>query len=859
MNYRSSLKAVLALTTATLGLSTAAQAQDATTIPEDEVIVTGRFIPDPQRATSQVASFLRPEDLVRQGDSNAALALTRVSGLSVVGGKFAYVRGLGDRYSSALLNGSPLPSPQPLRRTVPLDLFPSGVLNDITVQKTYSPNYPGEFGGGVIDLRTLKSPTEDFFKVKAGIGANTETTGRRSIFVRGGDRDTLGFDDGTRDIPEPLQAVLDAGEELNVQTDFDREVIGEFLVDPNLMVLQSYNETVPDYNVSLEAGKILGMSFGEIGFVGAIGFDNGWSTERKTRQVQANGSIEDSLQTFQSTFDATLNGLASTSLNFDSGDSIQGTVFYVHDTSKEAQIDEGTTFSEPDGVFVEKNGYYERELFFAQLNGEHLFGDLTANWRGAYSIATRDAPYEREFETQQGSDGVFRFPGDNAHRIRFSEVEDEIYSGGLDLNYFTLINDSWETDISVGADYAQTDREFSILNLQFDSLAQLDPDVAATRVDVLFDDVTIGPLFQIQEGRISTSDNYSGALDVLGLYGKIDVEFSPTIRADIGARYEDATLNVLTFNRFSETNAAGLGQVDLENDYILPSASFTWNFMPDTQLRLGYSNTIARPQFRELALSRFTDPQNDRIYNGNPNLVDSEFTNFDARIEHYFGRNQFVTLAGFYKDIQNPIEESTFETSANNFETSFINAPAAELLGFEAEFRYNFDMPLDNNFMNAREWFFTANYTYTDATVTAGADDVIVDARGTAISADLFGIDGQPLQGTPENIANGQFGWESDDDQFTILVGWVDDRVSRRGLRGLSEVPDVIESPGVQLDLVYRRKFEVRNREFNLGLSARNLLGTDFEEFQTSEDAGRSEFNTYARGASISGSLSTTF
>ncbi|WP_416879334.1 TonB-dependent receptor domain-containing protein [Litorimonas sp.] len=856
MIYRSSLKAVLALSVAALSIQ--ANAQDTTNGESetrlDEVVVTGSFIPDPQRATSQVASFLQAEDLIRQGDSDAALALTRVSGLSIVGGRFAYVRGLGDRYSSALLNGSPLPSPQPLRRTVPLDLFPSSVLNGITVQKTYSPNYPGEFGGGVIALNTLKTPPEDFFKIKVGVGANTETTGKESLFVHGGDYDALGFDDGTRDIPDPLLDVIKGGERLQDQSDQELELIGQLLVDPNLTVIQSYDETFPDMNVSIDAAKTIGVGFGELGFVGTAGFDNGWTTERSTRQVQANGRVEDSLESVESTYQVTLNALASTTLNFDSGDSVQGTVFYVHDTSKEAQIDQGRTFSEPDGVFLEKNGYYERELLFTQLNGEHLIGDLTANWKGSYSMASRDAPYERQLERQLRGDALL-FPGNNAHSISFSEVNDEITSGGLDLSYNVPSTSAWEVEIAGGVDYSQTDREFADLNLQYTTSTQLDPQLAAARVDLLFSAATIGPIFNIQEIPPRTSDNYLGDLDVFGAYLKTDIEFSPTVRADYGVRYETSELNVQTLDRFSNFGVTS----NLDNDYLLPSASFTWNFLDDTQLRLGYSNTIARPQFRELASSRFLDPETDRTFVGNPNIVDSEFENFDIRLERYFGRNQFITISGFYKDIQNPIEESTFETSANVFETSFINAPAAELLGMEAEFRTNFDMPGDIPFLNSREWFFTVNYTYTDATVKAEADDVIIQADGTPISAELFGIDGQPLQGTPEHIVNSQFGWESDNDQFTILFGWVDDRVSRRGLRGLSNVPDVVESPGPQLDLVYRRKFDVRGQEFNLGLSARNLLNTDHEEFQISEEAGRSEFNTYKRGVNFSASLSTNF
>ena len=180
--------------------------QEETTETADErtlgtVVVRGRFIPEPQRQTSQVASFLSAEDLTRQGDANAALALTRLSGLSVVDGQFAYVRGLGDRYSVALMNGSPLPRHETLRRTV----------DGAAVQKTFSANYPGEFGGGLIDLKTVRQPAEDFLNLKVGTGYNTVTTNQDGLFVRGSDTDWSGYDDGLRDLPGPLASLIATG------------------------------------------------------------------------------------------------------------------------------------------------------------------------------------------------------------------------------------------------------------------------------------------------------------------------------------------------------------------------------------------------------------------------------------------------------------------------------------------------------------------------------------------------------------------------------------------------------------------------------------------------------------------------
>ncbi|MBY0422630.1 MAG: TonB-dependent receptor plug domain-containing protein, partial [Parvularculaceae bacterium] len=180
-----------------------------------EILVLGKNIPEPQRDTSEVVTVLTAEDLARTGDDNAAAALTRLSGLSVISGKFVFVRGLGDRYSQALLNGSPLPSPEPLRRTVPLDLFPSNILEGAIVQKTFSPDYPGEFGGGVINLQTLKTPEKPFLSVGLGTGANLVSTGKDGLVYEGTNRDWTTFGGGLRDIPAPLQSAINSGKFIN--------------------------------------------------------------------------------------------------------------------------------------------------------------------------------------------------------------------------------------------------------------------------------------------------------------------------------------------------------------------------------------------------------------------------------------------------------------------------------------------------------------------------------------------------------------------------------------------------------------------------------------------------------------------
>lgn len=864
-----STKYLALFSTAALAISPAiAQEEQVEPVEEDRtletVVVRGAFIPEPQRQTSQVASFLSEEDLIRQGDANAALALARVSGLSVVSDKFAYVRGLGDRYSSALLNGSPLPSPEPLRRTVPLDLFPSNILSGAAVQKTYSANYPGEFGGGVIDLRTTRIPAEDFLNIKVGVGYNTETNSEDGIFVRGGSNDWSGYDDGLRDLPDEFQQVIAQGIDLNDPTVSDEfiETLGESFVNSPLSVIQ-IGDVDPDLSVEADFGRSFDFEGFNLGLVGVVGFDSGWSTERSERNVYRLTSeiAQSEFETLESTYEATVNGLASAAIGWGTNE-VQGTFFYVHTTSKEAQIDTGTDFG-AGRIETESTGWFERELYFTQLAGEHEFGEFDLNWRGSYSYSGRDAPYERFITRQVLPDGTRQFRADGARNgIDFSELEDENFAFGADGAYTIAIGDTRELVISGGADYSKTERDSKQIRTQFQGGNSLDIETRELRPDFLFSPDNIDPSRFVVAilGDPLDSDFYVGELEITSAFAQGQIDITDFINATVGARFEDAEQSIVTQDRFGNQGFSTL----LANDYLLPSATITWNFADDLQLRAGYSETISRPQFRELAPAIFTDPATDRDYRGNPGLQDTEFTNYDIRLEYYLGRNQFVTLAGFYKEIENPIEEfSYFAAGASNLESGFINAPQADLYGGEFEFRTRFEMPIDQVWFNDRDWLFSVNYTYTTTEISASSADLVALPffPFTLTSADQFGLDGAELQGTPENILNLQFGWESDVEQATLLLNWVDERILQRGnQQGTSPVADVIEDPGLQLDFVYRRDFTFRDQEFTLGLSARNILNEDNQEFQLNGgNVGRTEFNTYDRGTSLSASLTAKF
>lgn len=835
----------------------------------DEIIVLGRNIPEPNRESSEVAAFLTSEDLQRTGDSDAAGALARVTGLTVVDSRFVYVRGLGERYSSALLNGSPLPSPEPLQRVVPLDLFPSSILAGVTVQKSYSANLPGEFGGGVLDLETIQAPANRFFSFGVSVGGHSETTNEEGLVYYGSDSDWTGFDDGTRDIPGPLAFAFASGRQITRGsfTANELETIGQSLVNAPLRLMQ--RQTTPvDFGVDLAGGLSSDSSLGTLGVVVAAGYDNSW---RQRIGVKEQGQFQGDVlapvtryDTESNQNDIQLNLLTSMSLTRPDHE-IKWTNLYVRNTTKEARIEAGPDFDA--GGSVIRNDYTEwfvRQLFNSQLSGQHFFADgaLQLDWRAAWATTSRDAPYESRFQYGVNADGDY-IHNIQGNLISFSELDDDMLSGGVDLSYALPLSDAREAVFSVGVATLDNTREAERRDLQFAAVNGLTDEQRESRVDFLFSDFNINPTtLEIREVAGSNGASaYDADLRVNAAYVMADAEIIPLVRTTIGVRYEDAEQSVTPRDLFGGT--APYAPTSLEEQYWLPSFTGTWNFAEDMQLRVGASKTIGRPQFRELAPQAYTDPESDRTFIGNPYLVDTEILNLDARYEWYFAPQQYVTAGVFFKQLDKPVESVITSASTGDRQQSFLNAPEAQILGAEFEVKKYWEFPeAGMGFIADKRWLVQANYTWSDSEVMVDPDDVVYDLSGGGASspASFFVEDGSRLQGQSEHVANLQLGWEDDvaRSQATIIVNYVSERITARGAgqAGVRE-PDYVQEPGVFLDFVYRRDFDVMGRELGLALEFRNLLGTDFDEHQ--ELGNKIRINTYELGSSVSASLTARF
>lgn len=836
-----------------------------------EIVVTGRNTPNIVRATPEVVSVLSSADIARTGEGEISGSLQRVTGLSVVGGGYVYVRGLGDRYSLALLNGSPLPSPEPLKRVVPLDIFPSNVIDSTLVQKSYSVNFPGEFGGGVINLTTKSTPRESFLTVSGGIGFDSETTGQLGYTYYGSDTDWTGFDDGTRDVPARLAAALASGKPVIEGADFSQDDLEGMAIEfanAETTLLQQNNDMPVNWSAGITGGLNIPLSNGELGIIATAGISNKWRTRDTLQQTSLDRDLAGPPQTdFNRVVTdnrVVVNGLLGFGLEL--GDhELRWTNLYIRDTLKQARLALGKDQNNATrDIMQQDTAWYERQLINSQLAAEFDFGALQLDLRGGYANSQREAPYERSFTYVRSNQPLAQDPiGDKfvndlggnrgGATIAFSDLNEDLWSGGVDLSYELASR----VTASVGYAYSDTSRTSVRRSFQFRA-ANLPLAVQQLRPDYLLSDATI-QLFDVALLETSAQDGtaaFAADLTTHAGYAALQAELMSGLNANIGVRYEDAKQQVAPVDLFN-SGASAIVSTNLANDYWLPALTLTWEVAPDMQVRLNASKTIARPQFRELVAQVYQDVDSNRLFRGNPSLTDSELINAEARYEWYFDRDQRLSVAGFYKSIDNPIETYT-SVSDSQVNSSFANAPKATLYGAEIELQKYFplDRLPDAPFWAARRAVVIANYTYTKSEIRVGAGDSVA-VNGQTLAASDFFVDGAPMTGQSDHLVNLQIGLEDQDglSQQTLLLTYASPRVTSRGPSGQ---PDLREKPGVQLDFVARQGVTLFGTAVDLKFEARNLTGRKYQEVQES-GANRIFFNRYKLGTTVSLSASIKF
>ncbi len=836
----------------------------------EEVVATGTRLQGSAAAVVQerknqafVADILGSEQISRTGDSDAASALRRVTGLTLVDGKFIYVRGLGERYSSARLNGASIPSPDLTRNVIPLDIFPSNVIESLSVQKAYSPNMPAAFGGGNVDIRTKSIPSDFVAGIQLGIEGNTNNSDGYTY-----NRDDSGMPDALKTAIVHYQGDFSLRNIISrdalVATDSATAAEQARAINNGLLESLPRNMTLKDESLdpNYSAQAFIGDSFeeplfgGTIGFIASAKYDNKWEyADRRNAVISANladgcsttmdtaddvaNSCFDSLVDSQITNQTErLNGLLTVGYRWKTHN-ISYTKIYIKDNEDESEISVSqnpsqniTIAQDNTAALDQKFTYEERKLDIDQFRGQHTFLDLMGlgvDWHYTQSAATTDIPLKATFSFSEDYDDDGNYVsseisgGNGQAEFEYVEMDDHMKNWGGNVN-LPLTLGRFEVELKAGWDFIDraryyTTSSFFVNNSGSAITVNEDADERLNMASYLTDDFieSENVLVAFNEPEAPEADDYLAAQKTDAGYGSFDVFFDNTWRLSGGVRYEAfkqvaLESSSLIFDAddletyFNEDNIA---ERTIDSDDFYPALSLTYIGGETYQLRFGYGETVVRPDLREVVPVGYYDPRTDIRTTGSTTLVSSTLKNYDIRYELYGDNGDNLALSLFYKDITNPIE-TILSVGDSSYTASFTNGNQAELYGLEAEWLYDLSWAADG-------FFTSGNITLSDSEVSIDAADAGNLTNTT-----------KRMNGHSKYVANFQLNYDSANGEHSasLVYNVFGERILASGINGRE---DAYEQPFQSLDFVYSYYPDFNS---TIKLRLRNILGEDQEVMQ---------------------------
>lgn len=783
-----------------------------------------------QKSSNEVTTVLGAEQFSRSGDSDVASALRRASGLTLVGGQFIFIRGLGERFSSTLVNGAAVPSPDATRRVVPLDLFPTSFLESVLVQKTYSADRPGEFAGGTLEMRTRGIPDEFFFNFAVDTGFNDQTVFNDGLTYKGGGTDFLSFDDGARSLPGSIAAATTDGGNIEPQTIFnpdgftpqELETFGE---DLSGVWDVSEKKQSPDAGFQAAMGDVFNLGNFRAGYIAAGGWGQQYRNQNEINREFTPTSSGDSLSLIQD-FDVKrtlrtleLNGYVAADVEYKDKHRLFTRTMFLRQAVDEARISQGFTDAEILDVRRTKLKFFSNQLFMQQVGGNHRFDwakDLSIDWLYTNATAKRGEPKTRDYRFDELIDGGFALSRRaDSNQISYADLIDRDQSWRVDARLPLEFSKAYQLALIGGFIHQNKTRDSSIQRFAFFPVGPdgRDPDIIGqSSLEDILQPSYIGPNgFQLRD-TTRPSDSYNASQKLFSYYGKMDFSLYDRVNIAGGARWEENDQFVETFQSVANANQSVISEINRVD--MLPSATATWLISDKQQLRAGFSQTISRPDFRELSPAPFTDLNTNQETTGNPNLQQTDITNFDVRWEYYLSPGENLMASFFWKDLTQPIELVTLPGTAGL--QTYQNADKATVYGIEVEMLkgLGFMHPILENF------YAGGNYTWSDSNVKLNAENLGAQTTNN-----------RQLQGHSEHIFNFQIGYENPGwgTQATLLYNVTSRRIVSAGLLG---APDKYAQPFHQLDFVYNQTI---NKWLSIRMNMRNLLDDDVLVLQGGE------------------------
>lgn len=689
-----------------------------------------------RKNAAQVSDGISIEEIKKTPDADAGQSLKRVSGVTLINDKFVYVRGVSERYSNTTLNGTSLATTEPDKKAFAFDMFPSEFLENANVAKSFTPDLPGNFAGGLVQLNTIDFPQGFSLKFSAtGSYSDNITFDKKFQSYNGGGTDWLGYDDGTRSMPSytpKSQAELKAITNAFKSTDDDvvknaTMQYNKFSTGFNSKVWKGDTlSALPNGSYSLSYTNIFSIAGNDLGVMASLMYGNSYNYDGITRgQLQSDGKDFNYYGTgTQSTFSTNLGGMFNIAYKIGENNSISFKNTYNNSSDDQTTIIDG--FKEQSSIRQYGFDYVQKTLYAGQLSGEHnlTFNNSIINWKLGYSNSLRNEPdfrrvrYSRNDTTQPFRADISDIDGTGYLAGRFfSKLNENAYTGGLD---YTL--PIGNIKLKTGAYYEGKDRDFNVRSFTIVKSNYLvkqyyDPDFGYVVANYSDDDFFNTALYESPDKLFASSnfdyhrlgmseetkptDSYKANEELYAGYLMADIPFTISnnkFRVITGLRIENSYQFLKSYYAIS-ANGGDSTFVDRNQTDFLPALNLIYEINKEMNLRASASQTLTRPSLREYAPFTFYDFEFQGDVTGNPNLKRALIQNYDLRWEMFPNPGEVLSVSLFYKTFENAIEETIIPTSSN-FKKTYDNAEGtAYNYGIEFEARKSLGF-LGNTFDN---------------------------------------------------------------------------------------------------------------------------------------------------------------
>jgi hypothetical protein len=767
-----------------------------------------------RRNAPVITDNLGAQDMKANGDSDAAAAMQRVTGLSLVDNQYVFVRGLGERYSNTTLAGSVLPTTEPDKKVVPLDLFPTGLIDSVQVNKSYSPDRSAEFAGGLVQIVPIKLPVQPVVDLSYGLSMYSTATGKSIPLSPLGNRDVWGYDGGARALPSgfPSTKIVRSG----IYTP-DVGYAPDEITRLGRLLDNAWLPANKDGRPGQNWNGTFGNRFGRLGVVGSVTHsykEQFVEEDRRFFHVAEQGELE-ALSDYHmqtGTQRAQLGVVANLAYEFTTSQRITFENFYTHSGRDEGRFFQGINIDNAREYKNYRLQFIEEGLMSNAVGGEHFLqnlGNSRIDWRVNSARATRDEPdlretlYERLSNLAGTSESVnpFLYADESQSGFRmFNELNDDTTDASVNWSTFSTAGGR-PTQLKFGVNYIERERDFRSRRFHFIPITTQKADAGNLLFDQrlppeqIFVSSNIGTAMRFNEETRPT-DAYRGDQTTTAGYGMVDIAMSARTRLVAGARVENFDQTVITQDPFGLF--AREVQAENKNTDFFPAVNFVLGAGANSNIRLSYSSTVNRPEFRELAEFEFTDVIGNRAVKGNSDLQRALIQNVDGRWEMLTGGRNVIAASVFYKYFDKPIERVVI--AAANPIATFQNSDHAR----------NFGIELEAGQQLGQYFFVNANYTFVDSKIS-----LLPEQRNVQTSLE------RPLAGQSKNLFNVTAELSVRGFSARALVNYFGDRISDVGA---NQAPDIIEEGRGSFDLIFAQRL----RGLNVRLTLENLTDTDY-------------------------------